>query len=254
MSSAEHIRHKGFIPYHHDDQAEVDEFIRTFDHRRDTFIARAVGSDQTSQHLIDSGNPEYIMRRIRKLYIKDSTVTIVVIGENTWTRKFVDWELAASLRQGPVAGKPNGLVAILSPKLKDAILPDRLWVNLLSGYARFYPYPRSQAELAKWIEEAFQARTQRANKIKNSSPIQRCNLSPNWPEDRPHIAPTSSGLLAPDYLKESSSGMDRLIKLGVIALGTFLIIKAYKNKKPIQNPYSDLWKWGVPGMDSQEWS
>ena len=42
---SEKVRHKAFISYHHADQEEVDEFIKTFDQDRDVFIARAVGSD-----------------------------------------------------------------------------------------------------------------------------------------------------------------------------------------------------------------
>ena len=148
------VRHKTFISYHHVDQGEVDEFIRTFDHERDVFIARAVGSDETIETLIDSDDDDYVMRCIREDYLSDSTVTLVFIGKNTWTRKFVDWELAASLHQGPSAGKPNGVIAILSPKLTKAILPDRFVDNWRPGYAKFYSYPSSRTQLAKWIDEA----------------------------------------------------------------------------------------------------
>ena len=96
------VRHKVFISYHHADQEEVDEFIRNFDHDRDVFIARAVGSDETMEKLINSDDNDYVMRRIRADYLNDSTVTLVFVGKNTWTRKFVDWELAASLHQGPL--------------------------------------------------------------------------------------------------------------------------------------------------------
>jgi hypothetical protein len=42
--------------------------------------------------------PRAELRRIRQLYLLDSTVTIVLIGKCTWARKFVDWETQASLR------------------------------------------------------------------------------------------------------------------------------------------------------------
>ena len=155
---ADRVRHKVFLSYHHEDQAELDEFIRTFDHERDVFIARAVGSDETMDELIDSDNPDYVMRRIRQDVLRDSTVTAVFIGSKTWTRKYVDWELAASLHQGPAVGQPNGLLAILSPKLSGAILPDRFKDNLETGYVKFYPYPNDREQLFRWIEEAFMAR------------------------------------------------------------------------------------------------
>ena len=155
---ADQVRHKTFISYHHDDQEEVDQFIETFDHDRDVFIARAVGSEQTMDELIESEDDDYVMRRIREKYIGDSTVTLLFIGKNTWSRKFVDWELASSLHQGPKAGLPNGVLAILSPKLTKAILPDRFVDNWKPGYARYYSYPVIKTQLAKWIDEAFEAR------------------------------------------------------------------------------------------------
>ena len=189
------VRHKTFISYHQDDQEEVDEFIRTFDHDRDVFIARAVGSDETMEELIDSDNDDYVMSRIRQKYLSDSTVTLVFIGQNTWTRKFVDWELAASLHQGPVAGKPNGLLAILSPKLDEAILPDRFVDNWQPGYAKFYPYPTNKTQLTKWIDEAFEAREDEDQRglIKNGRRKLRRNLSPSQPADRTSAKPKPDG-------------------------------------------------------------
>lgn len=189
------VRHKTFISYHQDDQEEVDEFIRTFDHDRDVFIARAVGSDETMEDLIDSDNDDYVMSRIRQKYLSDSTVTLVFIGQNTWTRKFVDWEMAASLHQGPVVGKPNGLLAILSPKLDEAILPDRFVDNWKPGYAKFYPYPTNKTQLTKWIGEAFAAREDEGQRglIKNGRRKLRRNLSPSQPADRTSAKPKLDG-------------------------------------------------------------
>ena len=189
------VRHKTFISYHHADQAEVDEFIRTFDHERDVFIARAVGSDETMETLIDSDNDDYVMRRIREKYMSDSTVTLAFIGQNTWTRKFVDWELAASLHQGPVAGKPNGVLAILSPKLTKAILPDRFDDNWKSGYAKYYPYPKTRTQLSMWIDDAFESRESEEKRklIKNGRRKLRRNLYRSQLAGRTEVAPSSNG-------------------------------------------------------------
>ena len=189
------VRHKVFISYHHADQDEVDRFIETFDHDRDVFIARAVGSDQTINELIDSDNDDYVMRRIREKYLGDSTVTVVFIGKETWTRKFVDWELASSLRQGEKSGLPNGVIAILSPELTEAILPDRLVDNLETGYAKFYPYPKNRAQLSKWIADAFEAREDedKRKSIKNGRTKLKRNLSPSQPAGRSAIKPNADG-------------------------------------------------------------
>lgn len=50
--------------------------------------------------IINSTDTNYVMRRIRELYLKDSTVTIVLMGKYTYTRRYVDWEIQASLRNG----------------------------------------------------------------------------------------------------------------------------------------------------------
>lgn len=191
------IRHRSFVSYHHEDQAEVDQFIRDFDHLGDVFIARAVGSDETMDSIIESENSTYVMRRIREDHLRDSTVTVVFIGEETWCRKFVDWELAASLHQGPKAGKPNGVIGILSPSLSAAILPDRLRDNCETGFAKIYPYPSSAAELAQWIEEAFQSResSQKCERVKNGRTKLKRNLNPvNDLGDRKPVCPNRRGV------------------------------------------------------------
>ena len=189
------VRHKSFIPYDHKDQVEVDKFIRDFDHKGDVLIARAVGSDETMETLIESDNPDYVMRRIREKYMSDSTVTIVFLGRNTWSRKFVDWEIAASLHQGPTVGKPNGVIAILSPSLSKAIIPDRLRENWQSGYAKIYPYPKSKEQLSKWIDEAFESRESEEKRklIKNGRRKLRRNLSSGQSAGRSEISPSSNG-------------------------------------------------------------
>ena len=189
------VRHKSFISYHHGDQEEVDEFIKTFDHDRDVLIARAVGSDQTLDELIDSDDDDYVMRRIREEYMADSTVTILFVGKNTWSRKFVDWELAASLHQGPKAGLPNGVVAILSKELTNIMLPDRFVDNWETGYAKFYPCPKNRTQLSKWIDEAYESR-QDENKrksIKNGRRKLKRNLSPEQTAGRPMVSPRQDG-------------------------------------------------------------
>lgn len=165
------VRHKVFVSYHHDDQNEVEEFIETFDQERKVFISRGIGIEM-EQDIIDSDNTDYVMSKIRELYLKDSTVTIVLIGKCTWARRYVDWEIQASLRHGEIV-TPNGLLGIVLPSAgKKPIPPDRLKRNIKGensdeGYARWYWYPERKDTLANWIEDAFQARTSRAQLIVN---------------------------------------------------------------------------------------
>lgn len=166
------VRHKVFISYHHDDKEEVDKFIEDFDDKHDVFIARALGIGMADD-IIDSTDTSYVMRRIRELYLKDSTVTIVMLGKCTWARRYVDWEIQASLRSGEIV-KPNGLLGVKLPSYDDEAYPNRLNKNLKEKdsdqedcYARVINYPRSKDTLATWIEDAFSARKNRKDLIVN---------------------------------------------------------------------------------------
>lgn len=64
-------RHKCFVSYHADDADEIVDFIDYFGH---VFIPRVIGvSDEDD--FIDSDDGDYVMRRIRDKYLRDSTVT-----------------------------------------------------------------------------------------------------------------------------------------------------------------------------------
>lgn len=163
------IRRKCFISYHHADQAIVDQFERTFDHSHDLFISRRLG--QMPDDVIDSNNTDYVMSRIRSDYIRDSTVTIVMMGACTWARRYVDWEIQASLRSGDTV-TPNGLLGIKLPTF--SYFPDRFNANLTqpgqvqgNNYAYWIDYPTSLEALVFGIEYVYQRRTTHRQYIQN---------------------------------------------------------------------------------------
>jgi hypothetical protein len=152
------IRHKCFLSHHGDDRDQLQDFIDEFDEGQDAFITRSI---TMPEDIIDSDDPDYVMRKIRERFLKDSTVTIVMIGECTWARKFVDWEVQASLRRRAEGPPPNGLFAILLDRSKErGRLPDRVKLNRDSAYAKFCSYPSSAYQLSQWIDEAYYARTE----------------------------------------------------------------------------------------------
>ncbi len=155
------VRRKCFVSYHSDDVDDVDRFISRFGPRN--FIKRGI---TLPEEVIQSTNTDYVLRRIRQLYIQDSTVTIVLMGPCTWSRRFVDWEIQASLRR-PADGRPNGLIGILVDSRTRPALPPRFKLNRDSGYAKYHYYPKDVATLEGWIEDAYQARTERPNLIVN---------------------------------------------------------------------------------------
>lgn len=154
------VRHKCFLSFHNADSGAVDTFVEKFE---GAFIRRGIVMEQD---IIDSDNTDYVMQRIRQLYLQDSTVTIVLIGKCTWARRFVDWEVQASLRQPRNGPPPNGLVAI---QLWESYqrLPNRVNLNVSAGYASYYKYPSSTRALSSMIDEAFDARTSLAHQIEN---------------------------------------------------------------------------------------
>jgi hypothetical protein len=166
-SAPDPTRHKCFVSYHVDDADEVKDFIDDFGSE---FIPRVIGLSE-GDDFIDSVDDDYVLRRIREKYLTDSTVTIVLVGRCTWSRRFVDWEVSSSLRDD-FANKRSGLVAITLPSVADLDgrrLPDRVDDNVDDDnlYARWMKYPASRSSLRNIISEAFDRRTSRADLVRN---------------------------------------------------------------------------------------
>jgi len=174
-----HTRHKTFISYHHADEAEVAAFIDHFDHDHDVLISRGIGASMAGD-VIDSTNADYIKQRIRQLYLRDSSVTLVMVGAETWGRRFVDWEVAASLRNTATSSR-NGLLAITLPSIANSTrtLPARVDDNVdgTNGYARWMKYPTSTLDLGQMIDAAYTRRTTHASVVDNSRALRQRNAS-----------------------------------------------------------------------------
>lgn len=171
------VRHKCFVSYHGADIDPVTDFVDAFS---DVFIPRVVGVSD-SDHFKDpvkSEDEEYIKQQIGAKYLSDSTVTILFVGRCTWARKYVDWEIASSLRNSPV-NKRNGLLALTPVDRGKNRLPERFTDNWTSDakYARYHYYPTTESSLRTWIEDAFTARSSRAHLIDNSRKLHIHNAS-----------------------------------------------------------------------------
>ena len=124
-------RRRIFISYHHHgDQPLYDEFSSLFHDRYEAI------TDNSVERRIDSADFNYIMRCIRENHLKGSSCTVVLCGRETPRRRYVDWEIEASLGQG------MGLVAVLLPAIETfanggTAKPNRLQDNIDSGYAEW---------------------------------------------------------------------------------------------------------------------
>src|SRR6266480_45841 len=141
------IKRKVFISFHQKDRREVDAFIEDWANRHGVFIPKALGVSDNDD-FINSTNPEYVMSQIRAKYLGDSTVTVVLIGLCTHSRRYVDWEIKASLRRGEA--EPNGLIGLLLPSCgKSAHLAPRFQDNWKQGeqdcYACYWYCPQTTA-------------------------------------------------------------------------------------------------------------
>lgn len=152
------VRHKCFVSYHSADAEEVLAFVENFD---PAFIPRSVGLSDEDGPLIESDDADYIANTIRDKYLRDSTVTIVMIGRCTWGRRFVDAEVYSSLRRGKV-NRLNGLMAVELPSVAgNSKLQPRVADNYVKGgdsYAKYWVYPSSVSQLQGWIQQAFDDR------------------------------------------------------------------------------------------------
>ena len=153
-------RHRVFISYHHEDQAYKDWFVREM---RDDIVDESVGDGDIHDNVaIDT-----IRQRIRDDFIRDATVTIVLIGQCTWQRKHVDWEIGSSIRETRLNSR-CGLLGILLPshwncntgKYNPHLIPPRLADNCGSNdpYAVIYNWSDQTNAVRSWIHRAFERR------------------------------------------------------------------------------------------------
>ena len=155
-------RHKVFVSYYHEnDQASRNCFERLFADVYDIMDSRSVKIDAIPKGL----TLDEVSRRIRDDYLSDSTVTVVLIGKDTWRRKHVDWEIAGTIRDTQ-ANQRSGLLGILLPthtsynrdEYNPYTIPPRLHYNLECGFAELYSWSESPDDVASWVDRAYRRR------------------------------------------------------------------------------------------------
>lgn len=142
--------HKVFISYHHArDQFYKDKLV-AWNVAENLFIDKSVDTGDIDDSLTD----EQIRVKIRDEYLRDSTVTILLVGKETKYRKHVDWELYSSMRDG-AKNKKSGIIVIMLPDVsldyftaghgdveKEFYPADTFWTKIddRSQYETRYPY------------------------------------------------------------------------------------------------------------------
>lgn len=152
-------RQQVFVSYHHaNDQAYRDRFESIFAQQHEIIVPRSVQIGDINPNL----NTETVRQKIRDEYLRDSTVTVVLIGRETWKRKHVDWEISATIRDTRMNPR-GGLLGILLPTYPRSqfpynprTVPPRLHDNIACGFAKIYEWSENPGEVACWIDAAFE--------------------------------------------------------------------------------------------------
>lgn len=145
-------KHKVFISYHHKNDQWAKEELLKWNEEYDIFIDGSVDTgDIDDKNLSD----EEIRVKNRDQYLQDTTVTILLVGEETKNRKHIDWEIYSSMYDGKV-NKKSGILVIQLPstnpkyftaahgdKEKESVYPlETSWMTIYdrAEYERCYPY------------------------------------------------------------------------------------------------------------------
>jgi hypothetical protein len=165
-------KHKTFISFHHADDYYKNALETQWGEQLDEFVSKSVGDGDINPFL----TTDRIRQLIRDDFISDATVTLVLIGQGTWRRKYVDWEIASSIRDTKKNPR-TGLLGLLLPTYSAQLpygmntsilkysdngsvynpytIPPRLYDNIECGFAKIYSWPTSPNDLRQWIDDAF---------------------------------------------------------------------------------------------------
>lgn len=143
-------KHRIFISYHHHNDQWFKEELLRINYLHEIFIDLSVDTGDIDDRLSD----QQIRRIIRDEYLRDSSVTILLVGSETKNRKHIDWELYSSMIDGAI-NKKSGILVINLPTIscnyytashsgeKERIYPEnQTWISIdnRSEYERRYPY------------------------------------------------------------------------------------------------------------------
>jgi hypothetical protein len=161
-----------FVSYHHDnDQGYIGQLRKV--------ISNMKVADYSLKVDIGHLTNDTIYKKVREK-MRNCSVTVVLISSKTGHRKWIDWEIWASLRgythpYEPLKSfKPNGLLAIFLPTDSHSI-PDRLDDNIKSGYAVSMKWENLERDFESKVNFTHWNRTKIPHKIRNSRPREEGN-------------------------------------------------------------------------------
>ena len=142
--------HNVFISYHHANDQWAKNLLQQWAEQYGLFVDVSVDTNDVNDDL----PTESIRQIIRDKYLRDSSVTIVLVGTETKGRKHVDWEIYSSMYNGAL-NKQSGILVVQLPSTnptywtaaheveKASVYPDCTAWSTISDraeYERRYPY------------------------------------------------------------------------------------------------------------------
>ena len=127
--------HKVFISYHHRNDEFYKDRMLEINTQQQVFKDMSVDTGDIDDDLPDSR----IRELIRDSYLRDTTVTILLVGVETKNRKHVDWELYSSMHDGTV-NKKSGILVVNLPSVSCPYF----WAAHAGEKQRVYP------EISSW--------------------------------------------------------------------------------------------------------
>ncbi len=140
--------HRVFVSYHHKNDQEYKKVLVDWAKENKIFEDYSVGLGDIPEDWDD----QKVRETIRDEYLRESTVTIVLVGTETKFRKHVDWEIYSSMHDG-TKNKKSGIIVILLPSAKStyytcgfdnekSIYPEQKWISITERfeYERRFPY------------------------------------------------------------------------------------------------------------------
>jgi len=107
-------KHKVFISYHHGNDQGYKKKLLDMNERHQIFLDCSVDTGDIDEDLPD----QRIREIIRDDYLRDSKVTLLLVGTETRGRKHIDWEIYSSMFDGQ-KNKKSGIFVINLPTVDD---------------------------------------------------------------------------------------------------------------------------------------
>ena len=155
-----------YVSYQHElDQRDRDRFAALFADRHDVIVLESEPIEE-EEEFDEELKLDAVRQKIRENFLRNSVVTVVLVGASTWKRKHVDWEIGASVRHTQTHPR-SGLLGILLPSYMTAnkgrqephTMPPRLHDNVLCKFAQVHEWSDDASEVKLWLDRALQNRS-----------------------------------------------------------------------------------------------